>query len=85
MNDPSMENVQDSFTEEIDAHGGWLITHHVQTWDTRVPLTSLQQTLAEAEIVVEKSIERRDAIKAKIDDAATKTAIEAAKEAEVTP
>lgn len=45
----NQENIHESEVQEVDSFGGWLVTHHTRTWDTRVPLTELAGQLAEAE------------------------------------
>ena len=43
-----MENQQETSVNEVDSYGGWLVTHHTQTWDTRVRLDSIEGQAAEA-------------------------------------
>ena len=42
-----MENQQYNKTDEVDAVGGWLVTHHTRTWDTRIRLDSLADSVNE--------------------------------------
>lgn len=44
-----MENEVTNSTNEVDVVGGWLVTHWTKTWDTRAPLTGLQDQLVQAQ------------------------------------
>lgn len=59
-----MENEIVSSTQEVDAEGGWLVTHWTKTWDTRVPLTQLADQLAAAEAEAAAAQEKVATIKA---------------------
>lgn len=43
------ENLQITNTHTVDKEGGWLITHWSRTWDTRIPLTQLDEEEAKAQ------------------------------------
>lgn len=69
-----MENQQKSETKvvEIDAVGGWVITHHTQTltWDVRTRLDSYQEIVTAKQAALAKAQQELD------DATATAAAVE---------
>lgn len=61
-----MENERNTETLEVDSNGGWLITHHTKTWDTRVPLTQLKDKLTEAQAIQADANQKVADIQAKV-------------------
>lgn len=60
-----MENDQETTTQEVDTPGGWLITHHTRTWDTRTPLTQIDEKISVAETALAAAQKIVDDLKAK--------------------
>lgn len=77
-----MENERHTTTQEVDTEGGWLITHHTITGDTRVPLTQIDTKLEEAQADLVKAQARVDQIAASKVELAQEIADAKAREAE---
>lgn len=72
-----MDNLQETSVDEINIDGGWLITHHTQTWDTRVRLDSIKDEVAQKQAALDEAQKAFDEVQAKVE--AFQVQIEAAK------
>lgn len=59
------ENIQETSTDEVNVEGGWLVTHHTRTWDTRVRLDSVPDKVVAARIALDAAQIEYDAAVAK--------------------
>lgn len=83
-----MENEITTSVKEVDTKGGWLVTHWTTTWDTRVPLASIQAdidaidaTIAEAQTKKAELVAKKEEFAAEVAaaEAAAAIALEAKK------
>jgi hypothetical protein len=61
-----MENIIESTVDEVNVDGGWVVTHHTRTWDTRARLDSIERQLAEKQAKLIEAQKEFDEVSAKV-------------------
>jgi hypothetical protein len=64
-----VENDITTETQEVDKNGGWIVTHHTRTWDTRMLISEVQEIKDAAKAQLDRAQEYYDKAAAALDAA----------------
>jgi hypothetical protein len=80
-----MENENTQSVDEVDVEGGWLLTHWTKTWDTRTPISSLQQKREDAAARLKSAQDELDALDTTLATPEVQTALQVAEKPDTVP